>query len=369
VANLAQKAQPDRPVNTFTLAFEEASFNEGEYARAIAKAIGTNHREILLTESSFVKNLDTAIETLDQPTFDGLNSYYMSKAVREAGLTVALVGTGGDELFGGYTTFRYVPTMLRWSRRSAWMPKGAKLAMARLVRAMKQRGRSGAVAPQTKWAKLPAMVDADDDRIALYQLSYALFLPDFQRELLAPDLRDAALPDGLPPALHERLVREVHHHSPLSAISVMEQRCFLGERLLRDTDAASMASALELRVPLVDQVLTAHVNRLSDNARYAPVGRKQALRDAGLEGLDPGLFDRPKSGFVLPFDRWIRQNLGTAMDQTMNDARAAAAVGLDGAAVAKLWRAFRDDAPGMYWSRVWAIYVLLRWCHRHGVLL
>ena len=130
-----------------------------------------------------------------------------------------------------------------------------------------------------------------------------------------------------------------------------------------------MAVSLELRTPLVDQVLTERVHGLADGDRFDPVGRKQALRSAGLAGLDPALFDRPKQGFQLPFDRWIRQNLGATMEATMRDGAAAAAVGLQGPAVQRLWEAFQAGAPGLYWSRVWAVYVLIRWCHTNGVLL
>ena len=91
------------------------------------------------------------------------------------------------------------------------------------------------------------------------------------------------------------------------------------------------------------------------------------LRRIGLRGLDPTLFERPKSGFVLPFDRWIRRGLKNAMDQTLRDPQAIAPVGLDPGAVEQLWRAFLDGAPGMYWSRVWSVYVFIRWCHRNHV--
>src|SRR6202023_3893418 len=100
---------------------------------------------------------------------------------------------------------------------------------------------------------------------------------------------------------------EPRDRKPLSAISIMEQRLFLGERLLRDNDVASMASSLEQRVPLVDQVLYESVDRLPDQARYRPLGRKATLRRIGLRGLDPALFERPKSGLVLPFDPWSRR--------------------------------------------------------------
>jgi asparagine synthase (glutamine-hydrolysing) len=364
MANLAQRAARS-PIHTFTLAFEEREFNEGPTARRIATAIGTQHHEVVLTEGRFVENLEAALDSLDQPTFDGLNAYYMSHAIRSAGFTVALSGTGGDELFGGYTSYRDLPVLQRWSRCAAWVPRGLQVAAATLATWPLRRS-GGAVPPQTRWAKLPEMVRHGDDLLALYQLAYALFLPGFQRELLAPGFVEA-LADGLPLAMRQRVIAETGARTPLSAISVMEQRLFLGERLLRDNDVASMASSLEQRVPLVDQVLYESVDRLPDQARYRPLGRKAMLRRIGLRGLDPALFERPKSGFVLPFNRWIRRGLKDAIDQTLRDPQAIAPAGLDPAAVERLWRAFLDGAPGMYWSRVWSVYVFVRWCHRNRV--
>jgi asparagine synthase (glutamine-hydrolysing) len=364
MANLAQRAA-ESPIHTFTLAFEEQELNEGPIARRIAAAIGTEHHEVVLTESHFVENLETALDSLDQPTFDGLNAYYMSRAIRGAGFTVALSGTGGDELFGGYTSYRDLPVLQRWSQRTAWMPGSLNIAAAELAsRFLSRSGKT--VPPQTRWAKLPEMVRRGDDLLALYQLAYALFLPEFQRELLAPEFA-SALTDGLPPAMRQRITAETRSRTPLSAISVMEQRLFLGERLLRDNDVASMAASLEQRVPLVDQVVFESVDRLPDQARYQPLRRKAMLRRIGLRGLSPALFDRPKSGFVLPLDRWIRRGLQDSMDQTLRDPQAVTPVGLDPVAVERLWRAFLEGAPGMYWSRVWSVYVFIRWCHRNRV--
>ena len=253
----------------------------------------------------------------------------------------------------------------RWSRRVGWVPRNLQVALASL--ATWPLRRSGTeVPPQTRWAKLPDMVCHGDDLLALYQLAYALFLPGFQSELLAPCFAEA-LADGLPPAMRERVLAETGKRSPLSAISVMEQRLFLGERLLRDNDVASMACSLEQRVPLVDQILFESVDRLPDQVRYQPVGRKAVLQRIGLRGLDPALFERPKRGFVLPFDRWIRRGLRKAMDQTLRNPQAIAPTGLDPSAVERLWRAFLDDAPGLYWSRIWSVYVFVRWCHRNRV--
>jgi asparagine synthase (glutamine-hydrolysing) len=362
VANLAQKANQGA-VHTFTLAFEEQEYNEGRVARRIAEAIGTQHQEVLLTEKDFVGRLDEALDSLDQPTFDGLNSFYMSHAVRKAGFKVALVGTGGDELFGGYTSFRDLPALHRFCRflpgvSRAGLAKAAELALSALHR------EGGAIPRQTRWAKLPDMVRRGNDLLGLYQLAYALFLPDFQAKLLGPG---ASVADGLPRQTRVRLEHELAGRTDLAAISALEQRLFLGERLLRDNDAASMAASIEQRLPLVDQVLLQHVVRFPDRKRYHPILRKEALRRTGLRGLDPELFGQKKRGFVLPFDKWIRQGLSSAIDATLRDADAVRSAGLEPQAVLRLWKAFLASAPGLYWSRVWAVYVLVRWCLRHGV--
>src|SRR5713226_640941 len=252
VANLAQKANRG-PIHTFTLAFEEPEYNEGPIARRIAEGIGTSHREVVLAERQVVSQLDKALDSLDQPTFDGLNSYYMSHAVREAGFKVALVGSGGDELFGGYASFRDLPKLVRWSRSARWIPAGLRGAMGRAVASAMQPSR-GTFPPQTRWAKLPDMLAHGDDPLALYQLAYALFVPSSQRKLLGGRV-DPSLRDGLPEAMRARLRSEMNSGEILPVIGLLERALFLGERLLRDTDAASMSASIEIRLPLVDHVL------------------------------------------------------------------------------------------------------------------
>ena len=366
VANLAQKVAGDR-VSTFTLNFDEAEFSEGGIARRVAEAIGTRHQELVLTEAHFIAQLDAALDSLDQPTFDGLNTYYMSHAVREAGFKVALVGSGGDELFGGYTTFRDLPRLMRWSRVVNWLPANLRAVIGRAVAAAIQSP-EGVFPRQTRWAKLPDMLTHGDDSLALYQLAYALFVPASQRQLLGGGLDDN-LVDGLPPAMRARLCSAMGSKALLPAIGVLERFLFLGERLLRDTDATSMSASIEIRLPLVDHVFVGNVERLPDVDRFDPIGKKAVLRRIGLQGLDSRLFDRPKAGFVLPYDRWLRSSLGNTIDKTMRDPEAIRRTGLEPEAVQRLWQAFVDGAPGLYWSRVWAVYVFIRWCHRHQIYL
>ena len=367
VANLAHRVSGSE-VHTFTLAFEEARHNEGGFASSIAAAIGTQHREVVLTQQHFIDQLDDALNSLDQPTFDGINSFVMSKAVREAGFKVALVGTGGDELFGGYTSFRDLPRAHSWSRWLEWLPVESRVAVARTF-ARSREGRRGAVAPQTRWAKLPDMVRNADDLLALYQLAYGLFLPDFQAQILAGQSPDERLELGLPGAMHARLSEEIRDQPVFAAVSILEQRLFLGERLLRDTDAASMAASIEIRLPLVDTGVLSVVERLPERQRFKPLRAKAMLREAGLNGLDPALFDRPKQGFELPYENWLKGALGARIDATLRDPVLVRNAGLDPATVALLWQAFVDGAPGLYWTRIWALYVLVWWCQRYEVTI
>lgn len=364
VANLAKRAGAAE-INSFTLVFEEADRNEAFFARQVADAIGTRHQEILLTQQSFLDRLETALDSLDQPSFDGLNSYFMSRAVRDAGFKVALVGTGGDELFGGYQSFADLPRLHAGlgALPSVFTKHAASVAGALLGRP------SRGYPPQTRWAKLPAMIERGGSLLGHYQLAYALFLPRTQRALLHESIRGEFLPDGLPALRREAMLAEIQARAPLDAVSVMEHRMFLGERLLRDTDAASMAASLETRLPFVDTELLPVVNRMDTRDRFLPLKTKRALRQAGLKGLDPKMFERPKSGFELPFNRWLRSSLGEEVGGTLLDAPLVASAGLQPEEVARLWRAFSAGARGLYWTRIWALYALVRWVRVHRITI
>jgi asparagine synthase (glutamine-hydrolysing) len=152
-------------------------------------------------------------------------------------------------------------------------------------------------------------------------------------------------------------------------VSAFELSLFLGERLLRDSDAASMAVSLELRVPLLDHRVVEAVNAVPDGARFRPLGKKALLKALAMPHLDPALFDRPKAGFVLPIEVWAKDRLASDIAAIFSDRELVSRVGLNADALNRLFTAFRAGRPGIYWSRVWAPYVLLRWCRAHDLAL
>ena len=363
IAALAVRSSNAR-VRTFNVGFEERALDESMHARAVARALGTEHHEVRLSEAAFLREVPSALASLDQPTFDGLNTYFVSRAVREAGLTVALAGTGGDELFGGYSSFRDIPWASSWSRALSALPAEPMRRLATSAARVSAIGWD--MPPQTRWGKVGDALAARGDLVDTYQVSYAIFTTDFARRLLTLDL-NGAMRAGLPTEIADELRALVVDSPPLSAISLLELRCYLGERLLRDTDATSMASSLEVRVPFVDHEVITAACALNEAERFAPLGRKQLLRDFALGELDPNLFERPKRGFVLPIDSWSRVALREEMTAAFDDPAFSERVALDPGAVRRLWTAFLRGAPGLYWSRVWALYVLGWWCREHGV--
>jgi asparagine synthase (glutamine-hydrolysing) len=369
VAALASEAEPGS-VHTFTIGFDETGLDESQYAARVAQAIGSRHTNVKLREEDFLRQLPDALKAIDQPTFDALNTYFVSRAAREAGMTVALAGTGGDELFGGYPSFAELPRMLR---AGAWVPwpldsaiDGAYRAGAALYWKV-----LGQAPPQTRWGKIADVASGGGDLLRLYQTSYALFTREAQSRLASSRVRVAQRSQdfGLPAEVADAWRDRIEDSEILHAISLLELSSFVGERLLRDTDAASMAVSLEARVPLLDWALCEKVAGVDPARRFSPLGKKRLLRDLALKRLDPAIFDRPKSGFVLPIGEWAKRRLQPEMERVLSDAPLVGRAGLDPESVRTLWKSYVAGKPGLYWSRVWSLYALLSWCQSHDVAL
>ena len=159
ITTLAQKASKE-PVHTFTLAFEEEEYNEAIGARRIAEALGTQHQEVMLTEQQFVTQLESALDSLDQPTLEGINCYHISRAVRDAGFKVALAGIGGDELFGGYGSFRNLSALSRWLKRMDYVPSSLTYELAKMLTSILQPTQHG-LPPMTRWGTFPKSLSVE----------------------------------------------------------------------------------------------------------------------------------------------------------------------------------------------------------------
>ena len=353
-------------IKTFNLSFEEVEYDESIYARQVANSLGTEHINVELSQSQFSAQLGDALESLDQPTFDGLNTYYISRAVSEIGIKVVLSGAGGDELFGGYRSFREIPLALKINNYLSKIPRFLRQNLLTQVTQWNQ-GRGGNFPAQTRWGKLEDLLSTNGVANT-YQVFYSLFTQNFQCQLL--DKKDCQnISYGLTDFYQEKFKESLQNEPILNAISDLELAIFLGERLLRDTDATSMANSLEIRLPLIDHKVVNLVRGQTVSNRFYPLEKKYFLRNLMTDQLDTQLFERPKSGFVMPIEKWCRQGLKDEISQTFADQARLAKIGINADAVNALWKAFLDESPGLYWSRIWSIYILCWWCDRHDVVL
>lgn len=360
------KSQADTQVSTYNLSFDETLYDEAKYARQVAKSLGTDHHEIKLTQSDFNENFTASFESIDQPTFDGINTFFISKAIKDAGITVALAGTGGDELFGGYSSFREVPKITRVGNIINHVPEClANLTAGAWNKIMELK--YGAVPPQTRWGKLADLIRVKGNTIGAYQTTYSLFTSEFQNKLSGQKSENIKF--GVDKALYATLSEDIVNCSTLESISNLELNMFIEQRLMRDTDAASMATSLEVRVPLLDHVFIESVAGLSPETRYQPLGKKQVLRDLAARYINPDIFERPKSGFVLPLDIWCKNSMQKEISDLFNNNDLCLSIGLNPSSVQNLLSAFNNNQTGIYWTRIWGIYILLAWCKNNQVSL
>jgi asparagine synthase (glutamine-hydrolysing) len=338
-------------LHTFSVIFGEQSFDESVHSRQIASHFGTQHTELLLQPDAVLADLERALDAYDQPSIDGLNTYFISQATRQAGVKVALSGLGGDELFAGYSYYRLLERLER--------PLTRRLApwLHRVLRWW---------APQSsQTTKLGALLQAGRNRLARYLVC---------RNVLAPERRTALRPSAgyrevlLPEAVQQQLDEAGRNLHPVNAHSLFELSLYLANMLLRDTDQMSMAHALEVREPLLDHVLVETAAALPGSLKTA-AGQHNRLKgllvDALPTPLPAGVLNRPKMGFVLPWERWLRRELRPRLGELFADATALQAAGLRPEAVRRLWNDYLQERPGLRYSDVLCVAHLAHWARRH----
>jgi len=362
IAVLAAKAQPG--IHSFTLAFPGTPYDEGGAAREVAVHCGTKHTEVPLDGNAVVSRIDEALGALDQPTMDGINTYFVSWAAREVGLKVALSGLGGDELFAGYSNFPDTARMRRLIQTAWFVPKPLRQFVAPLLASVAQsrtspdRGRKAAGA----WTSPDALPHP-------YFFTRALFPPGQLETLIEPRFRPTTIhADGvtLNPtwvAWLERAAGEAGKLGPTGATAWLEMRTYMASTLLRDTDSVSMARSLEVRVPLLDTPVVEFVQALPEAARQKAQAPKALLVEAVGDLLPPSILARPKRTFTLPFAAWLRDPLRARLAASFAEPAPALAPLLKKDAVRRVSIAFSSGKTS--WSRVWSLFVLNEWCRQN----
>lgn len=343
-------------IATFNVALRNhGALDESQHARKIARRFGTDHHEITLDEGDFTREIEEALEATDHPTGDGPNAFVVSGATKRAGITVALSGLGGDELFAGYPVFKRSVDLLDKRWLESW-PKPLRRAAGMAYR----MARPGPAAD-----KLAALLASD-------RFQFPHSYPLMRRMMLDPmvgSLLDSQALKERPDAVAQLCddlfeSAEVRALPLLSRVSIAELAAYTEPILLRDADQMSMAHSMEVRVPFLDHRLVELALGIPDKIKY-PNRPKQLLTEALGDLLPEEITRRPKQGFVLPWDSWMRGDLKPLIESGLGHLKSiegVKAAGIDG-----LYSQFNGENPRIHWTHIWALVTLGHWTHRHGI--
>ncbi len=287
-----------------TISYDEFSGthnDEAPLAATLAKHYGIDHHVRRVTRSEFASDLPRILAAMDQPTVDGINTWYASKAVAELGLKVVVSGVGGDELFQGYSSFKQLPRLV-----SSWGIAARIPGAMRLVREATrwQAQRSG----NARWKHLSNWGQSIE---GAWWLRRGLFAPSDLPALMGAELAAEGL-QGFSPDSWVREMCGVLSDSPLMALGQIESTTYMLNQLLRDSDWASMDHSVELRTPLVDAWLLRDLQPLLGSFRKFP--NKRLLAEAPYKPLPEALIKRRKTGFGIPVQTWLKQMGAASFD-------------------------------------------------------
>src|SRR5487761_230985 len=342
-------------IKTFTVVFPEQEFSEAALARSTANHLGTEHSELLLSGDEMQLRLDEAIAAFDQPSVDGVNTFFVSWAARQAGLKVALSGLGSDEIFGGYSTFSSTPRVARIMAFSRLLPSPLRAAGTAPFRAWAARSsRTDAIRKAASAFSGPA------DFPHPYFFTRTLFPPQSVSKLLANR-------ESWKNLLWSRWISAAADESArldsFTAVSWLEARSYLVNMLLRNTDTMSMCHSLEVRVPFLDHPLV-ELALSFDAAEKNRNGIRKALLIEALGDLLPReIVSQTKRTFTLPWESWLRGPLRGRVESGITNCDQTLGGIIDKKAAKNVWQDFLAGRTS--WSRPWSLFVLSEWVRKN----
>ncbi len=347
IVGLMSKVSAEK-IQTFNINFDESDYSEAKYARIIAKKFNTQHHEIKLSPGDFLNQLPEALSAIDHPSGDGPNTYIVSKATKNAGITMALSGIGGDEVFAGYDVFKRMVELQKKSWLNA-LPAFARKSAGYLIQ-KKNKSVSGN-------KKQELLAQAQINFKSAYPLNRSLFT---QKELLSLIKSDTAL-ENIKKIIST--VPQIEHHL-LSAVSLAEINTYLQNVLLRDADQMSMSVALEVREPFLDYKLIDFVLGINDTYKY-PHTPKKLLIDSLGDLLPTEIVNRPKMGFTLPWQYWLSNELKSFCEKNIYEF--AEYDFCNKTEIQNLWERFLNKDKSVTWSRIWHLVVLNNWLKENNI--
>jgi asparagine synthase (glutamine-hydrolysing) len=346
IVGLMSKVSSDK-IQTFNVSFDEGEFSEAKYAKQISQKFNTQHHEIKLTPTDFLNQLPEALAAIDHPSGDGPNSYIVSKATKQAGITMALSGLGGDELFAGYDIFKRFYEL----EKKAWLNIiPAKGLVGKFISAKKK---------SVQGDKTSEILELNSiNGYQAYPVNRKLFNQTDYQSLLKHKYNDSNFIFNV---IKNNTADKQHI---LSRVSLYEIETYMQNVLLRDADQMSMAVALEVRVPFLDYQLVEFVLGVKDEYKF-PHTPKKLLIDSLGDLLPNEIVNRSKMGFTLPWKDWLKGDLREFCEDNIIQFSKRSFVNRE--AVLIIWNRFLNNDPKITWSRIWHLVVLNNWINTHHI--
>ncbi len=299
--------QMDQPVKTFSIGFEEDSYDELKYARLTAKKYGTDHHEFLVTPD-ICEVVDQLAWHFDEPFADSsaIPTYVVSKLAREH-VTVVLTGDGGDELFAGYTRYVTERQRSRFDAIPGFVKQQVMSPMSRWL-------------PHGAWGR-NYLHNAALDSVNRYLDNVSIFSLLNKDGLYTAEFSDQLRNVSQLGSYFEELSSNVKSNAPLDALLYIDSKTYLPGDILTKVDRMSMAVSLEARVPLLDHKLIEFVTRIPADLKMAGLETKHLFKQAVADLVPPEVLTRPKQGFGVPIHKWINQQLRERIHDTLSDPR------------------------------------------------
>lgn len=338
-------------VKTFSVIFNEQEFSEAKYAQLIAKKYKTEHHELKLNVVDFINDLPAALKAMDHPSGDGPNTYVVSKATKKAGITMALSGIGGDELFAGYDVFTRTQKLAtnNWITHLPSFVKKTAVEMYSKFR------------PGISYQRFLELVELPDWNVASSYPMSRKVIAEKQLELLLSSTPEKNTVSNLTHKIISGLSSKNHI---LSQVSALELATYMENVLLRDTDQMSMAHALEVREPFLDYKLVEYVLSVPDQFK-TPITPKKLFVDSLGDLLPIEIVNRPKMGFTLPWKHWLKNELRHWCEQKITELSKREYFNKE--YLREWWNLFLKDTPSVTWSRIWYLAVLENWLQENKV--
>lgn len=350
IASQAMQSKRER-LRAFTLGFEDSQLDERELAGETAKKLGIDLQVRVISPEQVLSELDCVLGSMDQPTIDGFNVWYIAREARQVGLKVVLSGVGGDELFAGYPSFSLVQQLEKF-------PRVISGVTGKLIKTFQW---SGLLKKSDRYRKLSAYLAGDPFFPHPYFSVRGLLTSNYIQRLLLPQVVDELSHSEEMVAWNgiiDRNLRVASQFDTIGEISWLEMCHYMRSTLLRDTDMMGMAHSLEIRVPFVDHLLIEKI--LPIPSRYK-VSRDQS-KPLLVKALGGEIYNRsmnaPKKTFSLPFNRWLRSDLHDEVTNRLKDP-ISLQNWFDISQIYALWEQFGRNQTN--WARPWMLYILDRW--------